>query len=251
MILAHRPPISIPRTNVSPALLDELVSEMSTLASVYHKPPGTFIGLGRIGADSMQKREEYVSRSPKPFSWVGFDVRSVAYQTINSRRRRRCKPSQQVNRLRTFSTLMTFLQINHQDWLPPKSPPRYLRLQTLLQEPPRIRSTTSSPSLETSAPHNRHRIRRPQRTCSVPRPLFNLNSSRTRSLGLDWVVRFLPLKSLHPRRQKRKRRKICWGYSRVFCFSFGVYNICLDSGVCGTGLGRGHKTRRDLLFKPE
>jgi AP-1 complex subunit beta-1 len=33
---------------------------MSSLASVYHKPPGTFIGLGRIGADSMQKREEYV-----------------------------------------------------------------------------------------------------------------------------------------------------------------------------------------------
>ncbi|KAF9784780.1 adaptin N terminal region-domain-containing protein [Thelephora terrestris] len=58
VILAHRPPISIPRTNVSPALLEELVSEMSTLASVYHKPAGTFIGQGRIGADSMQKRED-------------------------------------------------------------------------------------------------------------------------------------------------------------------------------------------------
>lgn len=60
MILAHRPPISIPRTNISPALLDELISEMSTLASVYHKPAGTFIGLGRIGADSVQKKEECV-----------------------------------------------------------------------------------------------------------------------------------------------------------------------------------------------
>ena len=60
VILAHRPPISIPRTNVSPALLDELISEMSSLASVYHKPAGTFIGLGRIGADSMQRKEEYV-----------------------------------------------------------------------------------------------------------------------------------------------------------------------------------------------
>lgn len=58
VILAHRPPISIPRTNVSSALLDELISEMPSLASVYHKPAGTFIGLGRIGADSMQKRED-------------------------------------------------------------------------------------------------------------------------------------------------------------------------------------------------
>jgi len=33
---------------------------MSTLASVYHKPAGTFIGLGRIGADSVQKKEECV-----------------------------------------------------------------------------------------------------------------------------------------------------------------------------------------------
>lgn len=69
MILAHRPPISIPRTNISPALLDELISEMSSLASVYHKPAGTFIGLGRIGADSVPKKEEYVSieiKTPHP-----------------------------------------------------------------------------------------------------------------------------------------------------------------------------------------
>jgi len=58
VVLAHRPPISIPRTNVSPALLEELISEISTLASVYHKPAGTFIGLGRIGADSVQKKED-------------------------------------------------------------------------------------------------------------------------------------------------------------------------------------------------
>lgn len=56
MVLAHRPPISIPRTNVSPALLDELIGEISSLASVYHKPAGTFVGLGRIGADLMQRR---------------------------------------------------------------------------------------------------------------------------------------------------------------------------------------------------
>ena len=50
---------------------------MSSLASVYHKPAGTFIGLGRIGADSVPKKEECVfldlilrpcGISPSPFS---------------------------------------------------------------------------------------------------------------------------------------------------------------------------------------
>ncbi|KAK2465515.1 hypothetical protein APHAL10511_002407 [Amanita phalloides] len=56
VVLAHRPPISISRTTVSPALLEELLGEISSLASVYHKPPETFIGHGRIGADTVQKK---------------------------------------------------------------------------------------------------------------------------------------------------------------------------------------------------
>ncbi|KAG5651406.1 hypothetical protein H0H81_008740 [Sphagnurus paluster] len=55
VVLAHRPPISIPRTTVSPALLEELLSEISSLASVYHKPAETFVGRGRIGADAVRK----------------------------------------------------------------------------------------------------------------------------------------------------------------------------------------------------
>ncbi|KAI5121474.1 hypothetical protein M0805_003930 [Coniferiporia weirii] len=58
VILAHRPPISLARTTVSAALLDELLSEISSLASVYHKPPETFIGRGRFGAEAMQKLTE-------------------------------------------------------------------------------------------------------------------------------------------------------------------------------------------------
>ena len=56
VILAHRPPISLPRTTVAPALLNELIGEISSLASVYQKPAATFIGQGRIGVDSMQPR---------------------------------------------------------------------------------------------------------------------------------------------------------------------------------------------------
>ncbi|KAJ9478880.1 AP-1 complex subunit beta-1 [Pseudozyma hubeiensis] len=54
VILASRPPISIPLTTVPPAVLDELVSELSSLASAYHKPAATFIGKARIGADGVK-----------------------------------------------------------------------------------------------------------------------------------------------------------------------------------------------------
>ncbi|KAH7882703.1 adaptin N terminal region-domain-containing protein [Phlebopus sp. FC_14] len=61
VVLAHRPPISIPRTTVSPALLEELMGEISNLASVYHKPAETFIGHGRIGADAVQRKGSELS----------------------------------------------------------------------------------------------------------------------------------------------------------------------------------------------
>ena len=54
VILASRPPISIPLTTVSPAVLDELISELSSLASAYHKPAATFIGKARFGADGVR-----------------------------------------------------------------------------------------------------------------------------------------------------------------------------------------------------
>lgn len=67
VVLAHRPPISLPRTTVSPQLLEELLGEISSLASVYHKPEETFVGRGRIGIDTVQKKGiEYVHRSYMP-----------------------------------------------------------------------------------------------------------------------------------------------------------------------------------------
>jgi hypothetical protein len=41
---------------VAPAILEELLGEISSLASVYHKPAATFIGKGRLGAEEMAKR---------------------------------------------------------------------------------------------------------------------------------------------------------------------------------------------------
>ncbi|KIK92143.1 hypothetical protein PAXRUDRAFT_830228 [Paxillus rubicundulus Ve08.2h10] len=61
VVLAQRPPISIPRTTVPPALLEELLGEISNLASVYHKPAETFIGHGRISADSVQRQGSELS----------------------------------------------------------------------------------------------------------------------------------------------------------------------------------------------
>jgi hypothetical protein len=61
VVLSYRPPISIPRTTVAPALLEELLGKIWSLSSVYHKPAETFVGLGRVGADSvLQKGAKYV-----------------------------------------------------------------------------------------------------------------------------------------------------------------------------------------------
>jgi len=56
VVLARRPGISLARTTVPPGVLNELLGEISTLASVYHRPAETFVGKGRIGADAVQNK---------------------------------------------------------------------------------------------------------------------------------------------------------------------------------------------------
>ncbi|KAI4208741.1 MAG: hypothetical protein LQ348_000062 [Seirophora lacunosa] len=55
VILSDKPPITSTIQSLPPALLDRLLTELSTLSSVYHKPPEAFIGQGRYGADAVQK----------------------------------------------------------------------------------------------------------------------------------------------------------------------------------------------------
>lgn len=62
VVLADRPPISIPLTSISPALLEELVRDLSSLASAYHKPESTFIGRGRLGADALSRKRDEITR---------------------------------------------------------------------------------------------------------------------------------------------------------------------------------------------
>ncbi|KAE8548687.1 hypothetical protein EYB25_009068 [Talaromyces marneffei] len=55
VVLSQKPPITTTIQTLPPALLDQLLEEMSTLASVYHKPPEQFVGQGRFGADAVQR----------------------------------------------------------------------------------------------------------------------------------------------------------------------------------------------------
>ncbi|KAL1895816.1 beta-adaptin [Ceratocystis pirilliformis] len=55
IILSQKPAISTTMTSLPPNLLEQLLSELSTLASVYHKPPEAFVGKGRFGADEIQR----------------------------------------------------------------------------------------------------------------------------------------------------------------------------------------------------
>jgi vesicle coat complex subunit len=72
IVLSEKPPIVTTISSLPPALLEQLLQELSTLSSVYHKPPEQFVGQGRFGADAVQRAAiEYVtlfqliSRSPK------------------------------------------------------------------------------------------------------------------------------------------------------------------------------------------
>ena len=55
VVLSEKPSITTTIQSLPPALLERLLTELSTLASVYHKPPESFIGQGRFGADAVQK----------------------------------------------------------------------------------------------------------------------------------------------------------------------------------------------------
>ncbi|CAG8647231.1 14184_t:CDS:10 [Funneliformis caledonium] len=56
VVLSDKPVISIEGNALNGLLLEELISNISSLASVYHKPPETFLGRGRFGADAVQRR---------------------------------------------------------------------------------------------------------------------------------------------------------------------------------------------------
>ena len=55
IILSQKPPITTTVSSLPAPLLEQLLSELSTLASVYHKPPESFVGKGRFGADAIQR----------------------------------------------------------------------------------------------------------------------------------------------------------------------------------------------------
>ncbi|ANB12084.1 Apl2p [Sugiyamaella lignohabitans] len=56
VVLADKPPIKTTIETIPPTILDELLAELSTLASVYHKPASSFMGTGQFGSDEVQKR---------------------------------------------------------------------------------------------------------------------------------------------------------------------------------------------------
>ncbi|KAI8646883.1 adaptin N terminal region-domain-containing protein [Parasitella parasitica] len=55
VVLSEKPPIAGQNEGISPALLETLLYDIGTLASVYHKPAETFIAGKRFGADNVSK----------------------------------------------------------------------------------------------------------------------------------------------------------------------------------------------------
>ena len=67
VVLSEKPPINPNQQILSPRLLDELVAELGSLASVYHKPADSFVGKGKFGADAVQRRAIEYQTSPRTF----------------------------------------------------------------------------------------------------------------------------------------------------------------------------------------
>mmetsp|Transcript_10625 Transcript_10625/g.15996 ORF Transcript_10625/g.15996 Transcript_10625/m.15996 type:complete len:934 (-) Transcript_10625:43-2844(-) len=63
VVLSQKPLISDASLRLEPALLDDLVSHISTLASVYHKPPETFVSKLRRFQKSKQQAEQQAASS--------------------------------------------------------------------------------------------------------------------------------------------------------------------------------------------
>lgn len=101
VVLALRPPISMRRTTVSPALLEELLGEISSLASVYHKPPETFIGHGRVGADTVQRKGTEYDLLPSDEIDYAANLHNTAPTTV-LRHKRHYRRLPLANRLRIY-----------------------------------------------------------------------------------------------------------------------------------------------------
>ncbi|KAK9451756.1 adaptin N terminal region-domain-containing protein [Limtongia smithiae] len=56
VILSKKPPVKDVIQHLPGPVLEELLLEISTLASVYHRPAETFIGQGRFGADALTRK---------------------------------------------------------------------------------------------------------------------------------------------------------------------------------------------------
>lgn len=58
VVLAEKPVISGTRDSLDPTLLNELLSELGTLASVYHKPANTFVSKARMAVQKAEDLEQ-------------------------------------------------------------------------------------------------------------------------------------------------------------------------------------------------
>ena len=58
-MLAEKPTISDDSNQLDPSLLDELLANIATLASVYHKPPESFVSRAKVTAPRAEDDEEY------------------------------------------------------------------------------------------------------------------------------------------------------------------------------------------------
>jgi AP-1 complex subunit beta-1 len=80
VVLSARPPITSTIPVLPTPLLDSLLPHLSTLASVYHKPPSAFLGQGRasaLQAAAIEEAREHARENPIAAAAVSAAVAGV------------------------------------------------------------------------------------------------------------------------------------------------------------------------------
>jgi AP-1 complex subunit beta-1 len=96
VVLSQKPEIGDDTFTLEPSLLDELMQQISTLASIYHKPPESFVMKSIHVSSAAEDEDEEVEVEEEPLSGNG-EEETVSYDSSPSKPSTNSLPAPKVN----------------------------------------------------------------------------------------------------------------------------------------------------------
>ena len=98
VVLAEKPPIADTTDALAGSLLDELINNLGTIASVYHKPPSSFLTGGKIAPLSVKQLQKLVYAAARPPACSLARTASVLTGPLRRSRRRAVRRRREEDR---------------------------------------------------------------------------------------------------------------------------------------------------------